>query len=139
MALAILGDERAAQGVAGALPAALFGLAEVARIVAQCGGEAGMNAALDGESGPMAADAFEITTGTLAPLNRVLTDMRNRRRSKRAKSHPRAEEAAGDVVVPALVRRHGRVGLNLSLILSLSLSLTLILGQANHRRRDGQN
>src|ERR1700722_15377780 len=98
MAFAILGDECAAKGVAGALPAALFGFAEVARIVAQGGGEAGMNRALDGESGPMAARALEIAAGALIPLYRIFTYMRNRRGSKRAKGHAGAEEAAGNVI-----------------------------------------
>ena len=82
MAFAILGDECAAKGVPRALPAALFGFAEVAHIVAQCGGQAGMNRALDGESGPVTAHALEIAAGILAPLHRIPIHMRNRRGSK---------------------------------------------------------
>ena len=68
--------------------------------------------------------ALEIAAGPLAPLYRIFTHMRNRRGGKRAKSYAGAEEAAGNVVVPALVRSHGRVD--------------RLLGQTNRRQRDGQ-
>jgi hypothetical protein len=59
MAFAILSEQGAAKGVAGAMPPAPSGFAEVARIVAQYGGKTGMNGSINGESGPMAARALE--------------------------------------------------------------------------------
>ena len=71
MAFAITRDKRASKCVAGAAPAALFGLAEIAGIMSQRGGQAGVNRSLDGEAGVMAAGTLEEAARAPCPRRRV--------------------------------------------------------------------